>query len=90
MFILHPVAGGNAIIPAAVPGQRVVLTIKAVGLFPVVIFHQLVGVGVLGIACVQVALAAITRFQFQRLERGEIPANYAVNVFIDNAFTTGR
>ena len=65
MFILHPVAGGNAVIPAAVPGQGVVLTVQTIGLFTVVIFHQLVGVGVLGVASVQVALAAIPGFKFQ-------------------------
>ena len=65
MFVLYPVAGGDAVIPAAIPGQRVVLAVKTVGLFPVVIFHQLVGVSVLSVARIQVALTAITGFQFQ-------------------------
>ncbi len=65
MFVLHPVAGGDAVIPAAIPGQRVVLAVKTVGLFPVVIFHQLVGVSVLSVARIQVTLTAITGFQFQ-------------------------
>ncbi len=65
MFILHPVTGSDAVIPAAVPGQRVVLAVKTVGLFPVVIFHQLVGVGVLSVARIQVALTAIASLQFQ-------------------------
>ena len=65
MFVLYPVAGGDAVIPAAIPGQRIVLTVKTVGLFPVVIFHQLVGVSVLSVARIQVALTAITGFQFQ-------------------------
>ena len=31
VFVLHPVAGGHAVIPATVPGQRVVLAIQTVG-----------------------------------------------------------
>ncbi len=65
MFVLYPVAGGDAVIPATIPGQRVVLAVKTVGLFPVVIFHQLVGVGVLGVTRIKIALTAIASFQFQ-------------------------
>ena len=89
MFILHPVGGGDAVIPTAVPGQRVVLTVETVGLFAVVIFHQLVGIGVLRVPGIQVTLTAVTGFQFNRLHRREVPAHHTVNVLVDDAFTTG-
>ncbi|MNS74759.1 hypothetical protein D3C72_1082430 [compost metagenome] len=94
VFVLRPVAGGHAIIPAAVPGQRPVLAINTVGLFAVILLHQPVGavvvVGVLRIARVEVVLAAVARFKLQGLHRRKVPAHDAVDVFVFHAFTTGR
>ena len=89
-FVLGPVAGGHAVIPAAVPGDGISLAIEAVRLFPVVLFHQIVSIGVLRIARVEVALTAVTGFKLQRLHRREIPAHDAVNILIFHPFTPGR
>ncbi|CXB93855.1 Uncharacterised protein [Salmonella enterica subsp. enterica serovar Typhi] len=89
MFVLHPVTGGYAIIPAAVPGQRVVLPIEAVRLFSVIIFHQLVRIGVLSIAGIEVALATVTGLQLQRLKRSKIPTNHAVDIFVNDPLASG-
>ena len=64
-------------------GQAEGFTVDAVGLFAVVILHQGIGVGVLGIAGVQVALAAVGVLEFQRLQMGEVPVQQGVDVFID-------
>ena len=86
---MRPAAGGHAAVPAAVPGQRVILTIQAVSLFTVVAFHQRVRVGVLGVASVQVALTPVSRFELQRLLRCKFPAQLAVDIFVFDAFTSG-
>ena len=65
VFVLHPVAGGHAVIPAAVPGQRVVLAIQAVGFIAIFRAGIGIGVGILGVARIQVTLAAVARFQFE-------------------------
>ncbi len=89
VFVLHPVAGGHAVIPAAVPGQRVVLAIQTVGFIAIFRASVSVRVGVLGIARIQVTLAAVTRFQFQRLQWCEVPAHHAINIFVDHPFAPG-
>ncbi len=33
---------------------------------------------------IQVTLAAVTRFQFQRLQWCEVPAHHAINIFADH------
>lgn len=90
MFVLHPVTGGYAIIPAAVPGQRVVLPIEAVRLFSVIIFHQLVRIGVLSITGIEIALATVSGLQLQRLKRSKIPTNYAVDIFVNDPLASCR
>ena len=65
VFVLHPVAGGHAVIPATVPGQRVVLAIQAVGFIAIFRASVSVRVGVLRITRIQVTLAAVARFQFE-------------------------
>ncbi|CZW94860.1 Uncharacterised protein [Enterobacter hormaechei] len=88
VLVLRPVAGGDAVIPAAVPGHGEVLTIDTVSLFTVVLLHQrVVVVGVLRVARIQVVLAAVARFKLQRLHRREVPAHHAVDVFIFHTFT---
>ncbi len=93
VFVLRPVVGGHAVIPAAVPGHgdRVVLAIKTVGLFAVQYsFTSAVGVGVLRIARVEVALAAVAGLKLQRLHRGKVPAHHAVDIFVNRTFTACR
>ena len=94
VLVLRPVAGGNAVIPAAVPGHREVLAIDTVGLFAVVLFHQAAGavvvVGVLGITGVEVILTAVARLKFQRLHRRKVPAHHAVDVFIFYTLAASR
>ena len=90
VLVLRPVAGGDAVIPAAVPGHRVGLAIETVGLFAVVLFHQIVSIGVLRIPGVQVALAAVARLKLQRVHRRKIPAHDAVDIFVLYPFTAGR
>ncbi len=94
MLVLRPVAGGNAVIPAAVPGHGEVLTIDTVSLFTVVLLHQPAGavvvVGILGIARVKVVLAAVSRLKLQGLHRRKVPAHHAVDVFILDPFTACR
>ncbi len=91
VLVLRPVAGGNAVVPAAVPGHREVLAINTVRLFTVVFLHQTAGavvvVGVLRIARIQVVLAAVACFKLQRLHRREVPAHHAVDVFVLYTFT---
>ena len=70
-------------------GQAEGFTVDAVGLFAVVILHQGIGVGVLGIAGVQVALAAVGVLEFQRLQMGEVPVQQGVDVFIDHPLSPG-
>ena len=89
-LVLRPVAGGHPVVPGAVPGDRVGVAIQTVGLFTVVLFHQVVGVGVLSVAGVEVALAAVAGFKLQRLHRGEFPAHQTIDVFILYPFAPGR
>ena len=88
VFVLRPAAGGDAVVPAAVPGHREVLAIDTVSLFAVILLHQrAVVVGVLRVARVEVVLAAVARFELQGLHRREVPAHHAVDVFILHALT---
>ncbi len=91
VFVLRPVAGGDAVIPAAVPGHREVLTINTVRLFAVVFLHQTAGavvvVGVLRVARVEVVLAAVARLKLQGLHWREVPAHHAVDVFVFHTLT---
>ncbi|VFT74023.1 Uncharacterised protein [Klebsiella aerogenes] len=73
-FVLRPVAGGHPVVPGAVPGDRVGVAVQTVGLFTVVLFHQVVGVGVLGVAGVEVALAAVARLKTPATASGRIPS----------------
>ena len=94
MFVLRPVAGGNAVVPAAVPRQRIVLAVHTVGFFTVVFFYQPVSfvivVGVLSVTRIQVALTAVASFKLQRLHWGKIPTQQAVDIFVFYPFTTRR
>ena len=94
VLVLRPAAGGDAVIPAAVPGHREVLTINTVGLFAVVFLHQTAGavvvVGVLGITGVEVILTAVACLKLQRLHWREVPAHHAVDVFILHTLTARR
>ena len=89
-FVLRPVAGGHPVVPGAVPGNRVGVAIQTVGLFAVVLFYQVVGVGVLGVAGVEVALAAVAGLKLQRLHRSEFPAHQTIDVFVFHPFAPGR
>ncbi len=90
VFVLRVGGGGDAVIPAAVPGQRVVLAIETVGLFTVILFHQRIGVGILSIARVEVALAAVARLQLQRVHGGKIPAQLTVYIFVFHPLAPSR
>ncbi len=94
MFILRPGGRGHAVIPAAVPGQGVVLAVKTVGLFTVEFLHVAVGlvvvVGILRVSGVEVVLAAVARFKLQRLHRREVPAHHAVNIAVFHPFAARR
>ena len=91
MFVLRPAAGGDAVIPAAVPGHREVLAVDTVSLFAVILLHQrAVVVGVLRVARVEVVLAAVARFELQGLHGREVPAHHAIDVFVFHALAASR
>ena len=62
---LHVVVGAHAVVPGAAVGQAEGFTVDAVSLFAVVALHQGIGVGVLGIAGIQVALTAVGILELQ-------------------------
>ena len=90
IFIARVAVGADAVIPGAGPLHREVLPIEAVSLFAIQTFHQRAGVGVLGVARIEVALAAVARLKLQRLHRRERPAQQRVDIFIDHPFAPAR
>ena len=90
MFILRIAVAGDTVVPASGPGQAVGLTVNSVGLFTIHAFHERTGIGVLGIASVEVALAAIASFKLQRLHGSKFPAQLTVDIFVHHPFTPGR
>ena len=90
VLILRVSIAGHAVIPAAGPRDAISLTIEAVSLFTVHTFHQRAGIGILGITCIQVALAAVAGFKLQRLHRRKFPAQLTVDIFIHYAFASSR
>ncbi|MNM37504.1 hypothetical protein D3C81_482410 [compost metagenome] len=85
-FFVLQVGHGAAEVPFAAMGQRVVFTVGAVGFVAEHALYIGVAVGVLGIAGIEVALAAEPGLDIHRLLRGQTPAEQTVEVLVAHAF----
>ncbi|MNJ57949.1 hypothetical protein D3C77_535600 [compost metagenome] len=71
-------------------GEGVTLAVHAIGFLAQHAFHVGIGIGVLGVAGIDVALAAEPCLKCQALLRAQAPGKLAIEVFVAHAFTAGR